>query len=262
MPYKNPNMERECKRRWAQLHREEINLRHRKPNSIFSHFKMISCPVCNEVFKTSWTALRNGKRFCSLQCYSTWRSKNIRGEVHPTWRGGKIALVCKQCHKEFAKFPSDTSHGRSLFCSKSCYSLWCKTLTGPLAARWQGGKTPIHLRVRASEKYQAWRQQVFLRDDFICRQCGQRGGTLEAHHIRCFGTLLDDARRNLPLLELYDAAMIYSPMWDNDNGLTLCVKCHHALKRHGRGAELIAELRAAGIEVREKANLARITGKE
>lgn len=33
---------------------------------------------------------------------------------------------------------------------------------------------------------------------------------------------------NLPMLEIYDAAMLYSPLWGTNNGITLCEPCHKA----------------------------------
>jgi hypothetical protein len=82
--------------------------------------------------------------------------------------------------------------------------------------------------VRHSMKYAEWRQSVFIRDRFTCqnKQCGKKGGMLEAHHTISFGKLVKEAMSNLPLMTPYDACMIYEPLWDTDIGQTLCVKCH------------------------------------
>lgn len=61
---------------------------------------------------------------------------------------------------------------------------------------------------RLSTAYKRWRFDVFARDKFTCQECGDdRGGNLNAHHIRPFA--------NYPELR-FDVA----------NGITLCETCH------------------------------------
>ena len=55
--------------------------------------------------------------------------------------------------------------------------------------------------------YKEWREFVFARDQFTCQMCGQKGRSLEAHHIR--------PKYMYPELTL-----------DKDNGITLCKICH------------------------------------
>lgn len=64
---------------------------------------------------------------------------------------------------------------------------------------------------RHSTQYQAWREAVFKRDNHTCQDCGIRGGTLNAHHIKSF-------KKYKKLRH------------DINNGITLCEKCHR--KRH------------------------------
>lgn len=66
---------------------------------------------------------------------------------------------------------------------------------------------------RLSIEYKRWRYDVYLRDGFACRHCGDdRGGNLHAHHVKAFA--------DHPDLRL-----------DVDNGITLCEPCHWALHR-------------------------------
>jgi len=60
---------------------------------------------------------------------------------------------------------------------------------------------------RTSAECAAWRKQVFGRDDWTCRECGVRGGTLEAHHPQSW--------RDFPALR-----------YEVSNGVTLCLACH------------------------------------
>ena len=80
-------------------------------------------------------------------------------------------------------------------------------LSGENAPGWKGGITPINEALRHSLEYRLWRKAVFERDNYICRFCFERGGELEADHIKPFA---------------------YYPelRFAIDNGRTLCHECH------------------------------------
>jgi 5-methylcytosine-specific restriction endonuclease McrA len=97
--------------------------------------------------------------------------------------------------------------------------------------KWRSKKdgyiTPIKDRITNGLKYKQWRQSVFIKDCFTCQVCGKSGGNdLQAHHKKSMKTLIEEVLLNLPLYDLYDGAIEYTPMWDVDNGITLCEKCH------------------------------------
>lgn len=103
---------------------------------------------------------------------------------------------------------------------------------GSKGCNWQGGITPKVKAIRNSLKYADWRKQIFLRDDFTCQDCGQRGGDLEVHHTpKTFSQWIEEIKQNLPLMDLFEAAMIYTPLWDLDNGITYCKNCHKKIKK-------------------------------
>jgi hypothetical protein len=101
---------------------------------------------------------------------------------------------------------------------------------------WKGGITSLNRQIRQCDKYKSWRQSIFIRDDFTCQECGDKGGgNLQAHHHkRPFPELLQEVKQNLPLIDLYEAVMIYTPFGDIENGKTLCEKCHKKTKNYGK----------------------------
>ena len=63
--------------------------------------------------------------------------------------------------------------------------------------------------------YIRWRKNVFIKDDYVCCKCDQKGGKLNAHHILNYS--------NYKQLRL-----------DINNGITLCVNCHKKFhKKYG-----------------------------
>ena len=84
---------------------------------------------------------------------------------------------------------------------------------GEKSPSWRGGITPINRAIRGSLDYKLWREAIFKRDNFTCQECGERGGSLHAHHIKPFA---------------------YFPelRFAIDNGLTLCVSCHEKTENY------------------------------
>lgn len=142
-----------------------------------------------------------------------------------------VGKSCKQCGMYFTKRPklSYKQFGEMKFCNKKCAvkgfvgfkmprqiverlakertgkPAWWKK--GELNYFWRGGKTPEILAERMSLKYKNWRRSIFERDNFTCLWCGQRGGKLNADHIKSF--------THFPKLR-----------YDLSNGRTLRVSCH------------------------------------
>ena len=62
---------------------------------------------------------------------------------------------------------------------------------------------------RQSPEYKTWRASVLVRDGYACVVCGEVGKQLHVHHIKGYSDY-EDLR------------------YDIDNGVTLCMNCHHA----------------------------------
>jgi hypothetical protein len=183
------------------------------------------CEYCNNPFSIRLYR-QHTARFCSRQCNDLFRDK-------------KVKRTCASCNKEFSKKPSKIfGNGKSgnigKFCCRKCYGNWIsKNEQGTNNRNWKGENSisKINQRVRSSFKAKKWRQDIYLRDNFTCQECGKQGSGLEAHHKKLFIILLNEAKEYLPLMELFQAVKLYNPMWDINNGITLCRDCHK--KIHG-----------------------------
>ena len=81
---------------------------------------------------------------------------------------------------------------------------------GDKSGLWKGGITPLHVKIR--EDLKEWKKEVFKRDNYTCQDCGQKGGILNAHHIKSFADYPE--LRKIIL-----------------NGITLCKNCHKKLHK-------------------------------
>jgi len=159
---------------------------------------------------------------CSVKCARVYFSK-------------KEIAKCHICSKEWMDYPYNNKRVKHRFCSKKCVAIftkmrgdgWMKNQKGNKASEitkkkmgeahkgdknpsWKGGITPINTKIRRSQKYRQWREKVFNRDKFTCKECEKIGGRLHAHHIKPFSTY--------PKLR-----------FSVDNGITLCRECHRKI---------------------------------
>jgi len=83
---------------------------------------------------------------------------------------------------------------------------------------WKEFATTRNHRRKVSKEWKKWRDAVFLRDDWTCMDCNERGLRLHPHHI--------NAKSLYPEL-----------IFDVDNGITLCVECHMKTESWGRPSD-------------------------
>lgn len=94
---------------------------------------------------------------------------------------------------------------------------------------WRGGITPIHNNIRNSADYKEWRKSIFERDIYTCQKCGKVGGYLEVHHKIPFREILKEFR-----IRTFKQALKCPILWDIDNGITYCTKCHKEEDKYRR----------------------------
>ena len=98
---------------------------------------------------------------------------------------------------------------------------------GDKAYNYKGGQI-INLQIRASFKYRQWVSDVFTRDNFICQECGKRGGKLEAHHTKSFSDIINEYK-----VKTLEEALSCEELWNINNGQTLCKECHKLTDNYG-----------------------------
>ncbi|MBI3980967.1 HNH endonuclease [Candidatus Microgenomates bacterium] len=79
---------------------------------------------------------------------------------------------------------------------------------------WIDGRSAKNENIRKNLEYRLWRETVFKRDDWTCVWCKQKGGELNADHIKPF-SLFPELR------------------FDINNGRTLCHNCHKKTSTYG-----------------------------
>ncbi len=91
--------------------------------------------------------------------------------------------------------------------------------------------TPLYKLIKVSKPYQNWRKMIFERDNYICQKCGnKKNRSLEAHHIKPFAFIYKEAILLLDEKKIYQKILNYEPLFNMDNGITLCKKCHRKIK--------------------------------
>ena len=113
-----------------------------------------------------------------------------------------------------------------------------KILRGERHPNWRGGITPLRHKIWSSVMAQGWRKQCLERDNYTCVSCNERGGKLNIDHIIPFHHLLDTLKTWVDefKLDLFDSAMQFEPLWDINNGRTLCLDCHRQTDTWGQNA--------------------------
>jgi hypothetical protein len=87
--------------------------------------------------------------------------------------------------------------------------------------------TPLlKLQIRNTTKYLNWRVAVLKRDNFTCRLChasvkDNKRLRLEVHHPKPFDEICNES-----MVSTIEQALRCDQLWDLNNGLTVCYRCH------------------------------------
>lgn len=100
------------------------------------------------------------------------RKRKASAETRAKISASRIRLKFVPCNKGKRK----STHPNDITWGKKGSEHW----------NWKGGISSENIRLRQSSEYKAWRDAVFVRDNWTCQKCGKRGGILEADHIKLF----------------------------------------------------------------------------
>lgn len=172
------------------------------------------CVVCSELFERPSKYSRSqweDRKSCSVDCGRTLNGLLRRGRpLSPEWRAkisvGNLGKARPKTNEHKKKL--------SMAFTPEQRALIAEGKRGDRNPNWKGGITPVNILVRMSAEYRLWRESVFIRDDYTCVWCGERGWKLNADHIKPFA---------------------YYPelRFAIDNGRTLCVPCHKSTDTFG-----------------------------
>ena len=221
-------------------------------------YKIKKCLLCDSEIKKGTNvsiSSYNKRKFCKTSCQHKWNAltkssdvncsfcgKKIRKKNSHIWKNNFCSLGCKNkhktlthnrnvvcawCGKEFKKKLSDRKTKR-VFCSRKCMGEWqSKFVIGVNSYGWKGGVSSVNNKIRSLVKYSNWVKSVFKRDGFTCQKCGdKKGGNLNAHHRK----QVSDIIKEYNLKEMIDVLRC-KELWDLNNGITLCEKCHQELHK-------------------------------
>lgn len=89
-----------------------------------------------------------------------------------------------------------------------------RTFSGNKHWNWKNGITPELHKLRQSDEYRNWRNEVYKRDHYTCQHCKSKctAKMIVAHHIKFF--------KDYPELR-----------YEVSNGITLCRSCHKKLHK-------------------------------
>lgn len=86
-------------------------------------------------------------------------------------------------------------------------------------------KYPLQFSIRGSPLYRKWRDSIFERDLYTCQVC-QKKGNINAHHIESFAKLIKKYK-----IESLKDALNCQELWNINNGISLCYKCHREIHK-------------------------------
>jgi len=131
-----------------------------------------------------------------------------KGKNNPKWK--QVEKKCACCEIDISVKKCRVKEKN--YCSRKCSN---KGFVGNVP--WNKGTAKISTEnelVRKSKKYKEWRISIFERDDYTCQDCKQKGGRLNADHIKPF-------------------ALFKESRFDLNNGRTLCEDCHKKTETYG-----------------------------
>lgn len=160
------------------------------------------CKNCGDRFESYES---DERVFCSKDCMYAWLKEEYKKGVK-FQETKRVELECPECGLDFEV--KESQKERRKYCSMECYAQSMKKDYTDDYNKWR--------KIQESrQEYKEWRIEVFGRDNYTCRICGNEE-KLECHHI-------------IPMRKLWDEENTEF-VTDVNNGITLCKDCHMGIK--------------------------------
>ena len=119
------------------------------------------CKWCGKEFYVIPSVAKNGRgTFCSRECASKWRSKNLIGDKNPTYN--KAKLNCKYCGKPF--FVPQSRVETAKYCSRDCKNKW--------QSDHLSGENSVHYKERIKTTCSFCGKDIYVRTSLIAKEFG------------------------------------------------------------------------------------------
>lgn len=160
------------------------------------------CIQCNLEFSTKMRCKKDWskRKFCSLKCFNSSRKWIVFSDE------------IRKNMSEWRKWMTLTIEHK--------INIW-KNNRWEKSGTWKGWISKIDKLCRRLPEYKQWRSDIFTRDNWTCRTCRTNLVYVTAHHIKWFSKILKENNIN----NILDAKEC-DELWNLDNWLTLCEKCH------------------------------------
>jgi hypothetical protein len=170
----------------------------------------LRCKNCQkEIELPPYTIKIGGRKHCSKACYAQSQIGSVgarKGQRATAETKQKLSISQKL---RFSKASSPFKGRKHTTEARAKISAFHRgRFVGENSPHWKGGKGTERHRIMLSHRYQAWRSQVFLRDNYTCQICDEYAGYLHADHIKSWA--------KFPELR-----------YEVNNGRTLCRACHY-----------------------------------
>lgn len=157
--------------------------------------------------------LATGNKWCVGRKMSTETIDKIRKK-----KDKREPLECIVCGTVIQTKRSRIKEGQKC-CSYVCQRIY---QTGKNNPSYIDGQSPLKTKIHKHKEYKIWMQHVLKKDGSRCVKCGNDDiSDFEIHHIKWFSIILRDNK-----ITTVAQALECNDLWDINNGMTLCKKCH------------------------------------